>query len=86
MGVSISKLKREGNSGMGEEEATVVQQAQQIDTAPTVQSDRQLAQDQHPMESLLEDDYDFQALRRGQIVEGFIVQIRPDEILVDVGS
>jgi small subunit ribosomal protein S1 len=38
------------------------------------------------MDALLEEDYGFRALRRGQIVEGYIVQIRPNEILVDVGS
>jgi len=58
---------------MGEEETTVVQQTEQTKA-------------QHPMESLMREDYDFQELRRGQIVEGTIVQIRNDEILVDVGS
>jgi small subunit ribosomal protein S1 len=42
--------------------------------------------DQHPMESLLHADYEVQQLRRGQIVEGVIVQVRPTEILVDVGA
>jgi small subunit ribosomal protein S1 len=42
--------------------------------------------DAHPMESLLREDYDVQTLRRGQIVEGVIVQIRSSEILVDVGA
>jgi small subunit ribosomal protein S1 len=43
--------------------------------------------DSNPMEALLhEDDYGFRALHRGQIVEGVIVQIRPNELLVDVGS
>jgi small subunit ribosomal protein S1 len=41
----------------------------------------------NPMAALLhEDDYGFRALRRGQIVEGHIVQVRPNELLVDVGS
>jgi small subunit ribosomal protein S1 len=38
------------------------------------------------MESLLRADYDVHNLRRGQIVEGVIVQVRPTEILVDVGA
>jgi small subunit ribosomal protein S1 len=38
------------------------------------------------MESLLHADYDVHTLRRGQIVEGVIVQVRPSEILVDVGA
>jgi small subunit ribosomal protein S1 len=38
------------------------------------------------MDAMLEEDYGFRALRRGQIVEGYIVQISPSEILVDVGS
>jgi small subunit ribosomal protein S1 len=62
---------------MGEEETTAVQQTEQA----SVQDEAQ-----HPMESLLSANYDFQALRRGQVVEGYIVQVRPDEILVDVGS
>lgn len=41
----------------------------------------------NPMEDLLhEEDYGFRALHRGQIVEGVIVQVRPNELLVDVGS
>jgi small subunit ribosomal protein S1 len=41
----------------------------------------------NPMEALLhEEDFGFRALRRGQIVEGHIVQVRPNELLVDVGS
>ncbi|MBN1641723.1 MAG: S1 RNA-binding domain-containing protein [Anaerolineae bacterium] len=40
----------------------------------------------HPMESLLREDYDVQTLRRGQIVEGVVVQIRDSEVLVDVGA
>jgi small subunit ribosomal protein S1 len=42
--------------------------------------------EQHPMASLLQSDFDVQALRRGQVVEGVIVQLRPSEILVDVGA
>jgi small subunit ribosomal protein S1 len=66
---------------MGEEETTVAQQTEQSDAeqGPPLE-------DQHPMESLLQTDYDFQDLHRGQIVEGYIVQIRQDEVLVDVGS
>ena len=62
---------------MGEEEVTVVQHTEGADVQP---------EDQHPMESLLQADYDVQNLRRGQIVEGVIVQVRPTEILVDVGA
>jgi small subunit ribosomal protein S1 len=42
--------------------------------------------EQHPMASLLRSDFDVQQLRRGQVVEGVIVQVRPSEILVDVGA
>jgi len=43
--------------------------------------------DSNSMEALLhEDDYGFRSLHRGQIVEGVIVQVRPNELLVDVGS
>jgi small subunit ribosomal protein S1 len=62
---------------MGEEETTVVQQ-QELAGAQ--------GEPEHPMESMLHAEYDFRQLQRGQIVEGHIVQIRPDEILVDVGS
>jgi small subunit ribosomal protein S1 len=74
---------------MGEEEATVAQQSGQVDTESQVQQEAQAdAQPgkQHPMESLLHTDYDVHSLRRGQIVEGVIVQVRPSEILVDVGA
>ncbi len=62
---------------MGEEETTVVQQ-QELAGAQE--------EPEHPMESMLHAEYDFRELQRGQIVEGNIVQVRPDEILVDVGS
>ena len=42
--------------------------------------------DQALMDAMLQDDYDSKQLRRGQIVEGSIVQVQPDEVLVDVGS
>jgi small subunit ribosomal protein S1 len=62
---------------MGEEETTVVQQVKEGGAQPGTG---------HPMESLLQADYDVQSLHRGQIVEGVIVQVRPTEILVDVGA
>jgi small subunit ribosomal protein S1 len=65
---------------MGEEEAR--QGSTQLEGE---QQETQTA-DPHPMASLLRDDFDVQQLRRGQIVEGVIVQIRPTEILVDVGA
>src|SRR5919202_6619812 len=38
------------------------------------------------MEALLRDsDYSFRSLRRGETVEGTVVRVDPDEILVDVG-
>lgn len=55
-------------------------QTEQTDVSPAVQDEPQ-----HPMESLLSEDYGFRSLRRGQIVEGSIVQVQPNEILVDVG-
>lgn len=79
------KFIREGKIGMGEEETTVAQQTQQAGVPPNAQQTAE-SETQHPMESLLRADYDFQELHRGQIVEGYIVQIQPDEILVDVGS
>ncbi len=74
---------------MGEEEAIVAQQQEQAEQQSEV---RQAAETgaqpeaQHPMDALLHADYDVQSLRRGQIVEGVIVQIRESEILVDVGA
>ncbi|MBC8444568.1 MAG: S1 RNA-binding domain-containing protein [Chloroflexi bacterium] len=59
---------------MGEEETFVFEQ---VEAEPEVEN---------PMESLLQADYDVQNLRRGQILEGVIVQVRPSEILVDVGA
>ncbi|HUT18409.1 MAG TPA: S1 RNA-binding domain-containing protein [Anaerolineae bacterium] len=66
---------------MGEEEA--MQGGTQSE--PTQQQAME-AVEQHPMASLLRDDFDVRDLRRGQILEGVIVQIRPTEILVDVGG
>jgi small subunit ribosomal protein S1 len=40
----------------------------------------------HPMETLLEETYKFEQLRKGDIHEGTIVYILPNEILVDVGA
>jgi len=74
---------------MGEEEAIAAQQSGQVDTESQVQQEAQAdaqPSEQHPMESLLHADYDVHSLRRGQIVEGVIVQVRPSEILVDVGA
>ena len=82
---------------MGEEKSVVTQESEGSPVPPIVEQVGQIvaepkAQDaaqsdaQHPMESLLSTDYSFQRLRRGQIVEGVIVQIHPTAILVDVGS
>ncbi|MBC7249329.1 MAG: 30S ribosomal protein S1, partial [Anaerolineae bacterium] len=38
------------------------------------------------MEDLFGQEYDFKRLKRGDIVEGVIVRVSPDEVLVDVGS
>ncbi|MCR4407997.1 MAG: 30S ribosomal protein S1 [Anaerolineae bacterium] len=40
----------------------------------------------HPMDGLFGQDYDFKRLQRGDIVEGIIVRVSPNEVLVDVGS
>jgi small subunit ribosomal protein S1 len=63
---------------MGEEETSVIEQVE-------VEAEAQ-PEAENPMASLLQADYDVQNLRRGQIVEGVIVQVRPKEILVDVGA
>ena len=75
---------------MGEEEAIVAQESGQVDTesqesgqVDTESQEQQMEDagaqpgDQHSMESLLQTDYDVHNLRRGQIVEGVIVQVRP---------
>jgi small subunit ribosomal protein S1 len=66
---------------MGEEEAR-----QGGTQSESMQQQMMQEMDQHPMASLLQSDFDVQALRRGQVVEGVIVQLRPSEILVDVGA
>jgi small subunit ribosomal protein S1 len=66
---------------MGEEEAR-----QGGTQSESMQQQMMQAMEQHPMASLLRSDFDVQNLRRGQVVEGVIVQIRPSEILVDVGA
>jgi small subunit ribosomal protein S1 len=40
----------------------------------------------YSMEDLFGQDYDFRKLKRGDIVEGVVVRVSPDEVLVDVGS
>ena len=86
----LYEIQREGDSGMGEEEAIVAQpqeaeQQPEAEVQPETSPDAQ-PESQHPMDALLHADYDVKALRRGQIVDGVIVQIRPTEILVDVGA
>ena len=66
---------------MGEEEAR-----QDGTQSESMQQQLMQEMEQHPMASLLQSDFDVQALRRGQVVEGVIVQLRPSEILVDVGA
>jgi small subunit ribosomal protein S1 len=66
---------------MGEEEAR-----QGGTQSGSMQQQLMEEMEQHPMASLLRSDFDVQELRRGQVVEGVIVQIRPSEILVDVGA
>ena len=39
----------------------------------------------HPMAQLLEQGYDFSLPKRGEIIEGTIVSISPNEVLIDVG-
>ncbi len=38
------------------------------------------------MEALLDGVYDYRALKQGEVVEGHVMRITPNEILVDVGS
>jgi len=47
---------------------------------------QEAAESDYSMENLLGQAYDFKRLRRGDIVEGTIVQVSPGEVLVDVGS
>jgi small subunit ribosomal protein S1 len=85
---------------MGEEETTVAQKTEIAsqtgdaqenggtprETQTGVMPDAESTDQQAMMDALLQEDYGFRALRRGQIVEGYIVQLSPSEILVDVGS
>ena len=47
----------------------------QLDTGPA-----------HPMEMLLEDAYKVKQLKKGEILEGTIVYVSPDEVLIDVNA
>ena len=81
--------KDKGNNRMEEEEATVVQQGSQDDTPSEGGQAEQSGEQpnaQHLMESFLDAADGASRLRRGQVVEGVIVQMRPTEILVDVGA
>jgi len=71
---------------MGEEETVVVQQAEVETEVEQADEASPEPQAQNPMESLLSSDFDFKALRRGQIVEGVVVQVQSGAVLVDVGS
>jgi len=44
------------------------------------------AEDPHPMAGMVDQYLDFPSLRRGDIVEGVIVNLSPTEILVDIGG
>ena len=71
---------------MGEEETIVVQQADVESEVQDTEEASPKPEVENPMESLLQSDFDVKSLRRGQIVEGVIVQVQPTAILVDVGS
>jgi small subunit ribosomal protein S1 len=74
---------------MKEEDATVVQQGSQDDTPSEGEQAEQSGEQpnaQHLMTSFLDAADGVSRLRRGQVVDGVIVQIRPSEILVDVGA
>lgn len=45
-----------------------------------------LAEDQHPMQALIDEGYTVPEIKQGEIVKGTIVSISPTEILVDVGT
>lgn len=47
---------------------------------------RPSAEPAHPMKALLEQGYKVERLKKGEILEGTIVYVSPDEILVDVGA
>jgi small subunit ribosomal protein S1 len=64
------------------QEPEQTQQMAQTDEQPNVESFDQASL----MDAMLEEDYGFRQLRRGQVVEGYIVQMSENEILVDVGS
>ena len=40
----------------------------------------------HPMEGLLDANYEVKEIKRGEVLTGIVVQITPQEIIVDVGS
>jgi small subunit ribosomal protein S1 len=42
--------------------------------------------DEHPMSALMEEAFNFQTPKQGDIVEGVIVSVTPTEVLVDVGA
>ena len=71
---------------MGEEETVVVQQVEQESEVQQAGQASPEPEVEHPMKSLLGGDFDFKALRRGQIVEGVVVQVHSGAVLVDVGS
>ncbi|MGH2447613.1 MAG: 30S ribosomal protein S1 [Chloroflexota bacterium] len=57
------------------------------DAAPPNGAREGAAEGESAMEALLrESDYAFRRLRRGETVEGTIVRVDPDEVLVDIGS
>ena len=63
------------------------EEVRQKDTkSESTQQQEMQAMEPHPMASLLHEDFDVQDLHRGQILEGVIVQVRPSEVLVDVGA
>jgi small subunit ribosomal protein S1 len=92
--MEVAQEKEPTDQDRGSQQA---ESAQRNESAQKDEGTRQTAQAGAPpdaesvdqaamMDAMLQEDYGFRALRRGQIVEGYIVQISPSEILVDVGS
>jgi len=80
-----TQAEQEEGTSQQVEDAQEIQAGKEV-TQTDVTPDAESTDQQAMMDAMLQEDYGFRALRRGQVVEGYIVQISANEILVDVGS
>ncbi len=78
----------EGETAIPEasESPAAAEEAAEAEAQPEEEHAEESSSEAHPMEALLEEEFDLKRFRRGQIVEGIIVAIGDNEIIIDIGG